>query len=79
MGNVKLEHQSDSITTHGWALGRELRKAVVAADFNQNSLAAQIGCTESRLSRILMGTAYTAPEDVAAVLAPCGVVGGWDS
>ncbi len=76
MGYAKAETDFDYvITTHGWALGRELRKALVAADFNQNTLAAKLGCTESRLSRIVKGRVEATPEEVAALLALCGVVG----
>jgi hypothetical protein len=75
MGNLKSENHVDPITTHGWALGRELRKALVAADFNQNVLAATMGCSETRLSRMLNGKLDPPPEEVAALLTLCGVVG----
>jgi transcriptional regulator with XRE-family HTH domain len=76
MGYEKSENEVDySITTHGWALGRELRKALVAADFNQAQLAVKLGCSESRLSRIVKGRIEPTPEEVAALLALCGVVG----
>ncbi|HEV3361961.1 MAG TPA: Scr1 family TA system antitoxin-like transcriptional regulator, partial [Pseudonocardiaceae bacterium] len=52
-----------------------LRKVLVAADFNQNVMATKLGCTETRLSRIVKGKIEATPEEVAALLALCGVVG----
>lgn len=74
MGYVK-SRPLDPITAHGWALGRELRKAILAADFSQQQLAAKLGYTETRVSRVLTGRNDATPEEVAAMLALCGVVG----
>jgi transcriptional regulator with XRE-family HTH domain len=74
MGYVK-SRPLDPITAHGWALGRELRKAILAADFSQQQLAAKLGYTETRVSRILTGRNDATSEEVSAVLALCGVVG----
>jgi transcriptional regulator with XRE-family HTH domain len=75
MGYVKSDNRFDSITTYGWALGRELRKALMAADFSQQNMAARLGCSETRLSRIVTGRVDVTSEEVAALLALCGVVG----
>lgn len=72
---MKANIDLDPITAHGWALGRELRKALVVAGFSQAQLAEKLGFSESRLSRIITGKLDATSEEVAAVLALCGVVG----
>ena len=61
------------ITLHGFALGRELRKTVIAAGFTQAALAAKLGTSETRFSRMMTGRYPVTVEDTAAILAVCGV------
>ena len=61
------------ITLHGFALGRELRKTVITAGFTQAMLAAKLGMSESRVSRMMTGRHPVTVEDTAAILAVCGV------
>src|SRR5437879_1564760 len=65
--------ESQPVTLHGFALGRELRKAIIAADFTQAVLAAKLGISESRLSRMMTGRHPVTVEDTAGLLAVCGV------
>lgn len=62
------------VTLHGLALGRELRKAIMAAGYNQAVLAKKLGASESRVSRMMKGRYPVTVEDAAAILAVCGVI-----
>jgi transcriptional regulator with XRE-family HTH domain len=61
------------VTLHGFALGRELRKTIIAAGFTQAMLAAKLGISEARFSRMMTGRYPVTAEDTAAILAVCGI------
>jgi plasmid maintenance system antidote protein VapI len=61
------------VTLHGFALGRELRKTIIAAGFTQAMLAAKLGISEARFSRMMTGRYPITSEDTAGILAVCGV------
>src|SRR5437879_13183991 len=63
----------DPITLHGFALGGELRKAIMSAGFFQNGVAEMLGYSESRMSRLLSGKIPVAVEDVAGMMGACGI------
>jgi transcriptional regulator with XRE-family HTH domain len=68
-------HSADPclVTLHGFALGRELRKTIIAAGFTQAMLAAKLGISEARFSRMMTGRYPITAEDTAGILAVCGV------
>jgi hypothetical protein len=61
------------VTLHGFALGRELRRTIIAAGFTQVMLAGKLGTSETRFSRMMNGRHPVTAEDTAAILAVCGV------
>jgi transcriptional regulator with XRE-family HTH domain len=65
--------ESQPVTLHGLALGRELRKVIMAAGFNQQTVASKLGMSESRFSRMMTGRYPVTTEDTAGILAVCGV------
>jgi transcriptional regulator with XRE-family HTH domain len=58
-------------------LGRHLRGAQELSGLNGKTLARRLGWSETRLSRVLSGRASSDDVDISALLALCGVTGGW--
>jgi transcriptional regulator with XRE-family HTH domain len=56
-------------------LGQELSRAAHKTGHNASDMAELLGCSPSKVSRLLSGKRATSKEDVAAFLALCGVVG----
>jgi transcriptional regulator with XRE-family HTH domain len=67
--------QDHEPTIRSRALGKRLRKVMVAADFNGRQLADRLGWAQSTLSRLLAGKHFASEADIAALLAVCGIIG----
>ena len=67
-------------TVRARTLGLELRRALDEAGLNGSQIAERLGCSPSKVSRMLSGKRHANPTHVAAFLALCGVKSpDWDA
>ena len=63
----------DKVTAHGRELGNELRRRRAAAGFNGKDMAARLGWSPTKVSRVEVGARSISETDLVMYLASCGL------